>query len=85
MLDEQRRTIIVEYCDKVFYHDLSLEPNKIAEFYKKNYCDNNKIFVKFIEEQPNIRDASWKRFAHPQTTLSAPCPQELNSTWKKNH
>ena len=38
------------------------------------------------EEPPNIRDtsgASGNVFAHPQTSSSAPYPQELNSTWKK--
>ena len=35
---------------------------------------------------PNIRDTSGisgNVFAHPQTSSSAPYPQELNSTWKK--
>ena len=27
-----------------------LKPNKIAKFYKKNYCDNNRIYVKFINK-----------------------------------
>ena len=31
-------------------NSLQLKPNKIAEFYKKNYCDNNRIFVKFISK-----------------------------------
>ena len=38
------------------------------------------------EEPPNIRDTSGTSgnvFAHPQASSSAPCPQELNSTWKK--
>ena len=38
------------------------------------------------EEPPNIRDTSGisgSVFAHPQTSSSAPYPQELNSTWKK--
>ena len=29
---------------------LQVEQNKIAEFYKKNYCDNNSIFVKSINK-----------------------------------
>ena len=29
-------------------NSLQLKPNKIAEFYKKNFCDNNRIFVKFM-------------------------------------
>ena len=38
------------------------------------------------EEPPNIRDTSGTSgnfFAHPQTSSSAPYPQELNSTWKE--
>ena len=38
------------------------------------------------EEPPNTRDTSGisgNVFAHPQTSSSAPYPQELNSTWKK--
>ena len=38
------------------------------------------------EEPPNIRDTSGTTgnvFAHPQTSSSAPYPQELNSTWRK--
>ena len=39
------------------------------------------------EEPPNIWDTSGTSgnvFAHPQASSSAPYPQELNSTWKKN-
>ena len=51
LLNEQRKTFIAEYCEKVLHHDpLQLKQNKIAEFYKKNYCDNNRIFVKFINK-----------------------------------
>ena len=53
-------------------NSLQLKPNKIAEFYKKNYCDNNRIFVqkfqnstfdeftkqKFIEDQKVIMELS---------------------------
>ena len=38
------------------------------------------------EEPPNVRDTSGisgNVFAHPQTSSSAPYPQELNSTWRK--
>ena len=31
-------------------NSLQLKPNKIAKFYKKNYCDNNRIFTKFINK-----------------------------------
>ena len=27
-----------------------LMPNKIAKFFKKNYCDSNRNFVKFISK-----------------------------------
>ena len=40
------------------------------------------------EEPPNIRDTSGisgNVFAHPQTSSSAPYPQELDSTWRKNY
>ena len=40
------------------------------------------------EEPPNIRDTSGisgNVFAHPQASSSAPYPQGLNSTWKKNY
>ena len=40
------------------------------------------------EEPPNVwdtSDISGNVFAHPQTSSSAPYPQELNSTWKKNY
>ena len=48
LLNEQRKTIIAEYGEKFFItKSLQLKPNKIAEFYKKNNCDNNRIFVKF--------------------------------------
>ena len=31
-------------------NSLQLKQNKIAEFYKRNHCDNNRIFVKFINK-----------------------------------
>ena len=46
LLNEQRKTIIAEYCEKVS----QLKQNKIAEFYRENYCDNNRLFVKFINK-----------------------------------
>ena len=52
MLDEQRRTIIAECMMRKFFitNSSQLKPNKIEKFYKKNYCDNNRIFVKFINK-----------------------------------
>ena len=46
LLNEQRKTIIAEYCEKVSHHEFLA----IAEVYKRNYCDNNRIFVKFINK-----------------------------------
>ena len=31
-------------------NSLQLKPNKIEKFYKKNLCDNNRIFVQFISK-----------------------------------
>ena len=51
MLDEQRRRLSLNTVRKFFItNSLQLKPNKIAKFYKKNYCDNNRIFVKFISK-----------------------------------
>ena len=52
LLNEQRKTIIAEYCEKVSHHEhsLQLKQNKNAEFYRENYCGNNRIFVKFINK-----------------------------------
>ena len=51
MLDEQRRTIIAECNEKFFITNSSqLMPNKIAKFFKKDYCDSNRNFVKFISK-----------------------------------
>ena len=48
MLNEQRRTTIAECSENFFITNSSqLMPNKIAKFFNKNYCDNNRIFVKF--------------------------------------
>ena len=51
MLDEQRRMIIAECSEKILHHELSQHTlNKIAKFFKKNYCDSNRNFVKFISK-----------------------------------
>ena len=51
LFDEQRRTIIAEYGEKVLHHELlAAQAEQIEEFYKKNYCDDNRIFVKFINK-----------------------------------
>ena len=57
LLNEQRTMIIAEYCEKVSHHEflavqaaLQLKQNKIVEFYRRNCCNNNRIFVKFINK-----------------------------------
>ena len=51
MLNEQRKTIIAEYGEKVLHHEiLAAQAEQDRKFYKKNYCDNNRIFVKFINK-----------------------------------
>ena len=51
LLNEQRKTIIAEYRDKVSHNEfLAAQADKIAEFYRRNCCDNNRIFVKFINK-----------------------------------
>ena len=48
LLNEQRKTIIARKF--LITNSLQLKQNKIAEFYRENYCDNNRIFVKFINK-----------------------------------
>ena len=52
LFNEQRKTDYRRVLRESFSSrtSLQLKPNKIAEFYKKNYCDNNRIFVKFINK-----------------------------------
>ena len=52
LFNEQRKTIIAEYCEKVSHHEFlaAQAENKIEEFYRRNYCANNRIFVKFINK-----------------------------------
>ena len=51
MLDEQRKRLSLNAVKKFFItSSLQLKPNKIAKFCKKNYCDNNRTFVKFINK-----------------------------------
>ena len=33
-----------------FFEFLAAQAEEIAKFYKKNYCDNNRIFMKFINK-----------------------------------
>ena len=59
MLDEQRRTIIAECTEKVLHHELlAAQAEQDRKYCKKNYCDNNRIFVKFISK------ISWNKDLH---------------------
>ena len=51
MLDEQRERLSLNAVKKFFITNSSQHmPNKIAKFFKKNYCDSNRNFVKFISK-----------------------------------
>ena len=51
MLDEQRKTIIAEYCEKVLHHELlAAQAEQECRIHRENYFDNNRIFVKFINK-----------------------------------
>ena len=51
LLDEQRRTIIAEYGEKVLHHELlAAQAEQNRRILQENYCDNNRIFVKFINK-----------------------------------
>ena len=52
LLNEQRKNDLSQSIAKKFLitNSKQLEQNKIAEFYRENYCDNNRIFVKFINK-----------------------------------
>ena len=44
MLDEQRRTIIAEYGEKVLYHELlAAQAEQERKILQEEYCDNNRI------------------------------------------
>ena len=51
LLNEQRKRLSLNIARKfLITNSLQLKQNKIAEFYRRNYCDNNRIFVKFINK-----------------------------------
>ena len=51
LLNEQRKKLSLNIARKfLITNSLQLRQNKIAKFFKKNYCDNNRIFVKFISK-----------------------------------
>ena len=51
LLNEQRKTIIAEYCEKVSHHEfLAAQAEHERRILQENYCDNNRIFVKFINK-----------------------------------
>ena len=52
LLNEQRKTIIAEYCEKVAHHEsLAAQAEQDRRILQEEYyCDNNRIFVKFINK-----------------------------------
>ena len=52
LLNEQRKNDYRRVLRKSFSSRIpcSSRQNKNAEFYRENYCDNNRIFVKFINK-----------------------------------
>ena len=51
LFNGQAKRLSLSIARKFLITDSSqLKQNKIAEFYKRNYCDNNRIFVKFINK-----------------------------------
>ena len=51
LLNEQRKTILLNIARKfLITNSLQLKQNMNTEFYRENYCDNNRIFVKFINK-----------------------------------
>ena len=63
LLNEQRKTIIAEYCEKVSHHELfaTQAEQDHAKFYKKNYCDNNRIFRE-VHQQDLIKMKELQKF-----------------------
>ena len=39
-----------------------LMPNKIAKFFKKNYCDSNRNFVKLVHQQDLMKHLELQKF-----------------------
>ena len=51
LLNEQRRTIIAECCEKVSHHELlAAQAEQERKIDRKNYGVSNRIFVKFINK-----------------------------------
>ena len=51
LLNEQRKTIIAEYCETVLHHEtLAAQAEQDRRIHRENYCDNNRIFLKFINK-----------------------------------
>ena len=51
LLNEQRKRLSLSIARKfLITNSLQLKQNKNAEFYRRNSCDNNRIFVKFINK-----------------------------------
>ena len=75
LFNEQRKTIIAECCEKVSHHELQLEQNKNANFYRKNYGVSNRIFVKFI----NKILLRWRNYENSQILPSIRSPDRSSS------
>ena len=51
LLNEQRKQLSLSIARKfLITNSLQLKQNMNAEFYRENYLDNNRIFVKFINK-----------------------------------
>ena len=51
LFDEKQKRLSQSVARKfLITNSKQLEQNKNAKFYKENYCDNNRIFVKFINK-----------------------------------
>ena len=51
LFNEQRKRLSLSIARKfLITNSLQLKQNKNAEFYRRNYCVNNRIFVQFINK-----------------------------------
>ena len=67
LLEEQRQTIIAEYCEKVSHHELqAARAEENAEFYEKNYGDSNWNFVKLVNKVLQ----KWKNYGNSRVLPS---------------
>ena len=67
LFEEQRQTIIAEYCEKVSHHELhAAHAEESADSYKDNYGDRNWNFVKLINKVLQ----KWKNYGNPRVLPS---------------